>query len=180
MTKHRQVSIRSAHDRLLDGEGVREHRGHARQPRPGGGRTGRSFGHRRHPLPATVESLHSIGRVPRELIPDAGPVPCRRDADGTVWLTTPEAWSKPWRHYQMADATEIDALTGLPDGEDFTQVWAWEDEAAGRVRARLRAPGIGRARTRRAAAPPCCRPGNWAAAWKCCTAATAPSFAPGP
>ncbi|GGR57674.1 MULTISPECIES: hypothetical protein [Streptomyces] len=45
-----------------------------------------------HPLPATVEALHSIGRVPRELIPDAGPVPCRRDADGTVWLTLPEAW----------------------------------------------------------------------------------------
>jgi predicted PhzF superfamily epimerase YddE/YHI9 len=90
-----------------------------------------------HPLLATVEALHSIGRVPRELIPDAGPVPCRRDADGPVWLTAPETWSKPWRHYQMADATEIDALTGLPDGEDFTQVWAWEDEATGRVRARL-------------------------------------------
>ncbi|MGQ5639028.1 MULTISPECIES: PhzF family phenazine biosynthesis protein [unclassified Streptomyces] len=97
-----------------------------------------------HPLLATVEALHGIGRAPRELLPDAGPVPCRRDADGTVWLTAPAAWSKPWRHCRMADAAEVDALTGLPDGEDFTQVWAWEDEAAGRVRARLWAPRIGK------------------------------------
>ncbi|MEV8048021.1 PhzF family phenazine biosynthesis protein [Streptomyces griseoluteus] len=97
-----------------------------------------------HPLLATVEALHQTGRTPRELTPDAGAVACRRDPDGTAWLTAPAAWSKPWRHYQMADAAEIDALTGLPDGEDFTQVWAWEDEDAGRVRARLWAPRIGK------------------------------------
>ncbi|GAA0217412.1 PhzF family phenazine biosynthesis protein [Actinomadura nitritigenes] len=97
-----------------------------------------------HPLLATVEALHRIGRAPEELIPEAGPVPCRRDADGTVWLTAPARWSKPWRHYQMSSAAEIDALTGLPDGEDFTQVWAWEDQKAGRVRARLWAPRIGK------------------------------------
>lgn len=97
-----------------------------------------------HPLLATVEALHRLGLTTRELIPAAGAVACRRDADGTVWLTAPAAWSKPWRHYEMAGPAEIDALTGLPDGEDFTQVWAWEDRGAGRVRARLWAPRIGK------------------------------------
>jgi predicted PhzF superfamily epimerase YddE/YHI9 len=97
-----------------------------------------------HPLLATVEALHRIGKAPKELVPEAGPVSCRRDEDGTVWLTAPARWSKPWRHYQMDSAAEIDALTGLPEGEDFTQVWAWEDQEAGRVRARLWAPRIGK------------------------------------
>lgn len=97
-----------------------------------------------HPLLATVEALHGMGIAPKELVPEAGPVPCRRDADGTVWLTAPARWSKPWRHYRMGSAAEIDALTGLPEGEDFTQVWAWEDQQAGRVRARLWAPRIGK------------------------------------
>ncbi|MWA07624.1 PhzF family phenazine biosynthesis protein [Actinomadura sp. LD22] len=97
-----------------------------------------------HPLLATVEALHRIGKATKELLPEAGPVACRRDEDGTVWLTAPAQWSKPWRHYQMGSAAEIDVLTGLPEGEDFTQVWAWEDGEAGRVRARLWAPRIGK------------------------------------
>ncbi|MGK9463009.1 hypothetical protein ACSLFT_23705 [Streptomyces sp. G6] len=32
----------------------------------------------------------------------------------------------------------------MPDSQDFTQVWAWEGEAASRVRARLWAPRIGK------------------------------------
>ncbi|MGW7002434.1 PhzF family phenazine biosynthesis protein [Streptomyces sp. NPDC054933] len=97
-----------------------------------------------HPLLATVEVLHRLGTPVRELVPQAGAVACRRDDDGTVWLTAPAAWSKPWRHYEMSSPEEIDALTGLPDGEDFTQVWSWMDREAGRVRARLWAPRIGK------------------------------------
>lgn len=97
-----------------------------------------------HPLLATVEALHRWGRLREDLAPAAGRVACRRDADGWVWLTAPAAWSKPWRHYRMDSAAEIDALTGLPEGEDFTQVWAWIDEPAGRVRARLWAPRLGK------------------------------------
>jgi predicted PhzF superfamily epimerase YddE/YHI9 len=97
-----------------------------------------------HPLLATVEVLHQLGSDVKELTPAAGPVGCRRDPDGTVWLTAPAAWSKPWRHYEMDSPTAIDALTELPAGEDFTQVWAWMDQAAGRIRARLWAPRIGK------------------------------------
>ncbi|MDT0379347.1 PhzF family phenazine biosynthesis protein [Streptomyces sp. DSM 42041] len=97
-----------------------------------------------HPLLATTEVLHRLGRPVEKLTPAAGTVACRRDDGGTVWLTAPAAWSKPWRHYEMGSAREIEALTGLPAGEDFTQVWAWLDEPAGRVRARLWAPRIGK------------------------------------
>src|SRR5258708_2612521 len=44
----------------------------------------------------------------------------------------------------MDSPAAIDALTELPAGEDFTQVWAWMDREAGRVRARLWAPRIGK------------------------------------
>jgi len=97
-----------------------------------------------HPLLATVEVLHRLGHEVKELHPAAGTVACRRDADGAVWIQAPAAWSKPWRHYEMDAPAAIDALTGLPDGEDFTQVWAWIDREAGRVRARLWAPRIGK------------------------------------
>jgi predicted PhzF superfamily epimerase YddE/YHI9 len=31
----------------------------------------------------------------------------------------------------------VDALAGPPDGHDFAGVWTWEDEEAGRMRARV-------------------------------------------
>jgi predicted PhzF superfamily epimerase YddE/YHI9 len=37
----------------------------------------------------------------------------------------------------------VDALDGAPDGLGFVDCWAWEDEAAGRVRARVFAPAFG-------------------------------------
>ncbi|WP_431981507.1 PhzF family phenazine biosynthesis protein [Streptomyces qinglanensis] len=97
-----------------------------------------------HPLLATTEVLHRLGSPVSELAPEAGTVGCRRDERGTVWLTAPAAWSKPWRHYEMGSPAEIEALTELPPGEDFTQVWAWADREAGRIRARLWAPRIGK------------------------------------
>ncbi|HEX5568620.1 MAG TPA: PhzF family phenazine biosynthesis protein [Streptomyces sp.] len=97
-----------------------------------------------HPLLATAEVLHHRGAPVTELMPEAGAVGCRRDGRGTIWLTAPAAWSKPWRHYEMDTPEEVEALTGLPAGEDFTQVWAWIDRTTGRVRARLWAPRIGK------------------------------------
>jgi predicted PhzF superfamily epimerase YddE/YHI9 len=97
-----------------------------------------------HPSLAAVDCLHRLGFPVTAITPEAGPVSCRRDPDSTVWLTAPAAWSKPWRHCQLDSPAEIDALTELPAGEDFTQVWAWIDEPAGRIRARLWAPRVGK------------------------------------
>ncbi|WP_051467022.1 PhzF family phenazine biosynthesis protein [Actinomadura oligospora] len=95
-----------------------------------------------HPVLATIDVLHRRGHAPREIRTKAGSVACARDGEGVNRLIAPAAWSKPWRHYPMASAAEIEALTELPEGEDFTQVWAWMDEAEGTVRARLWAPRI--------------------------------------
>jgi predicted PhzF superfamily epimerase YddE/YHI9 len=38
---------------------------------------------------------------------------------------------------------EVDELAGAPDGLGFVDCWAWEDEAAGRIRARVFAPRYG-------------------------------------
>ena len=96
-----------------------------------------------HPTVATVEALHRGGLDVRSLRPDAGEVDTRRDAlTERIHVTAPAAWSKPWRHREMSSPEEIDELTELPAGEDFTQVWAWIDQDAGVVRARLWAPRI--------------------------------------
>jgi predicted PhzF superfamily epimerase YddE/YHI9 len=97
-----------------------------------------------HPVLATIDVLHALGHKPDRIRTKAGDVACRRGEDGVNWLRAPAAWSKPWRHYPMGSAAEIEALTELPAGEDFTQVWAWMDETAGDVRARLWAPRIGK------------------------------------
>ena len=97
-----------------------------------------------HPVLGTLEVLHQLGHDVGEIVPSAGAVACRRDAAGICWLTAPAAWSKPWRHLRMASAAEIDVISELPPGEDFTQVWAWMNEDAGQVRARLWAPRIGK------------------------------------
>ncbi|MCW8221366.1 hypothetical protein H5I60_33595, partial [Streptomyces griseolus] len=45
-------------------------------------------------------------------------------------------WAPPRTLEQYATAAEVEALTEPPPGEGWLYVWAWEDEAAGRVRAR--------------------------------------------
>ena len=44
---------------------------------------------------------------------------------------------------QLAGPAEVEALAGAPDGLGFVDCWAWEDEAAGRIRARVFAPRYG-------------------------------------
>jgi predicted PhzF superfamily epimerase YddE/YHI9 len=44
---------------------------------------------------------------------------------------------------QLAGPEAVDALVGAPDNLGFADCWAWEDEAAGRVRARVFAPAFG-------------------------------------
>ncbi|WP_299530715.1 PhzF family phenazine biosynthesis protein [uncultured Streptomyces sp.] len=71
-----------------------------------------------------------------------GDVFARHDGEFT-WISARPEWAPPRTLEQYASAAEVEALTGPPSGEDWTYVWAWEDEAAGRVRARAfpRRPG---------------------------------------
>ena len=64
-----------------------------------------------------------------------GDVFARQDGEFT-WITARPEWAPPRALEQYASAAEVEALTGPPPGEGWLYVWAWEDEAAGRVRAR--------------------------------------------
>ncbi|CAM5378022.1 hypothetical protein GCM10010334_58500 [Streptomyces finlayi] len=64
-----------------------------------------------------------------------GDVFARQDGEFT-WITARADWAPPRTLRQYATPAEVDALPVPPPGEGWLYAWAWEDEAAGRVRAR--------------------------------------------
>ncbi|WP_191891130.1 PhzF family phenazine biosynthesis protein [Streptomyces griseoaurantiacus] len=82
-----------------------------------------------------------------ELVTPAGVVGTRLDGEFT-WIEARPEWVPPRTLRQYASAAEVEALavpspgerseTGVPPDEVWGRIyaWAWEDEAAGRVRAR--------------------------------------------
>ncbi len=69
-----------------------------------------------------------------ELVTPAGVVTARQDGEFT-WITARAKWAPPRTLRQYGTAAEVDALDVPPPGE-WVYAWAWQDEAAGRVRAR--------------------------------------------
>lgn len=69
-----------------------------------------------------------------ELITPAGAVGVRLDGEFT-WLAACPDWAPPRTLRQYDSPEEVDALPVPPPGE-WVYAWAWEDESAGRVRAR--------------------------------------------
>lgn len=102
-----------------------------------------------HPTVGTAWLLAREGDPPEALRPPAGEVAVRRQGEGEEALTFVSAradWSPPWELIEYDDPGEIAVLTGPPGGrEDEIYLWAWEDEAAGRVRSRCYslADGVG-------------------------------------
>ncbi|MGV9313730.1 PhzF family phenazine biosynthesis protein [Streptomyces sp. NPDC003691] len=70
-----------------------------------------------------------------ELNPPAGTVWTRGDGEFT-WITVRAAWAQPYTLEQYAAPAEVDALPVPPPGGTARYAWAWEDERAGRIRAR--------------------------------------------
>ena len=68
------------------------------------------------------------------LLLPAGEVPVRHDGELT-WIAGRAEWAPPFEHIQAGSPEEVDALSGA-EGE-LPVARAWEDEAAGRVRARV-------------------------------------------
>lgn len=66
----------------------------------------------------------------------AGEVPVTRD-DGAVFVAARPAWGPPFELERLGSPGEVDALDGPPGGHDLICAWAWLDEAAGTVRARV-------------------------------------------
>jgi predicted PhzF superfamily epimerase YddE/YHI9 len=65
-------------------------------------------------------------------------------SDDQVWIRAPLAAAPRWRLNHAADATAVDAMTGPPHADqDADQFWAWIDQEAGTVRARVFAARYG-------------------------------------
>ncbi|MGW1405183.1 PhzF family phenazine biosynthesis protein [Streptomyces sp. NPDC002403] len=83
-----------------------------------------------HPLVGTAWLLDlEILELP------VGEVFARQDGEFS-WITARPEWAPPRTLERYGSAAEVEALTGPPPGEGWLYVWAWEDEAGGRVRAR--------------------------------------------
>jgi predicted PhzF superfamily epimerase YddE/YHI9 len=97
-----------------------------------------------HPVVGAAWQLRrEAGHPPIVLRPPAGDVPTWQEDDAT-WLTAPLAGTPPWWHERLGSADEVAALRGpLHPSQDATQLWAWRDEPAGLVRARVFAARLG-------------------------------------
>ena len=95
-----------------------------------------------HPLVGTAWLLAQEGLDVTALRPPAGEVPVRFEGDLTFISGRPE-WAPGFEHVRLDSPGEVEALSGPPEGHDLAGVWAWEDEAEGRVHVRVFAPRVG-------------------------------------
>jgi predicted PhzF superfamily epimerase YddE/YHI9 len=94
-----------------------------------------------HPLVGTAWLLAHTGAAVDVLRPPAGEVPTWADG-GLTWIRARREWAQLYDVEQLASAAAVDAFA-VPGGDAMLAIWAWEDEAAGRVRARVFPNGIG-------------------------------------
>ena len=94
-----------------------------------------------HPLVGTAWLLAHAGAAVDTLRPPAGDVPTWVDGDLT-WIRERLEWATLYDVAQLPEPADVDAFR-VPGGDAMVAVWAWDDEAAGRVRARVFPNGIG-------------------------------------
>jgi predicted PhzF superfamily epimerase YddE/YHI9 len=88
-----------------------------------------------HPLVGASWLLREQATPADVLRPPAGEVPTWRDGD-TTWIRADPAWAPPFEREQLDSAAAVEAHPG-GRADQLLEVWAWEDEAAGLVRARV-------------------------------------------
>jgi predicted PhzF superfamily epimerase YddE/YHI9 len=89
-----------------------------------------------HPMVGTAWLLEREGHAAAALRPPAGEIAVRREEELTYVAARAE-WSPPWELRQLAAPADVDALEQPPPAQGLLPFfWAWEDEAAGVVRAR--------------------------------------------
>jgi predicted PhzF superfamily epimerase YddE/YHI9 len=94
-----------------------------------------------HPLVGTAWLLSHTGTPVDTLRPPAGDVPTWTDGELT-WIRARREWAQLYDVAQLEAPADVDGFR-VPGGDAMVAVWAWEDEAAGRVRARVFPNGIG-------------------------------------
>ena len=95
-----------------------------------------------HPTVGTAWLLRESGAPPDVLRPPAGEIGVRFEERATFVDADP-AWSPPFEQVELAEPAAVRALDGPPGGGDEVYAWAWIDEAAGTIRARSFAAGVG-------------------------------------
>jgi predicted PhzF superfamily epimerase YddE/YHI9 len=94
-----------------------------------------------HPLVGTAWLLAHAGTPVDTLRPPAGDVPTWSDGELT-WIRGRPEWGPPYDKPQLDSPAAVDAFA-IPGGDAMVAAWAWEDEAAARLRARVFPNGIG-------------------------------------
>lgn len=89
-----------------------------------------------HPTVGTAWLLAREREPVTALHPPAGEVGVRYD-DELTWISARPEWAPEFEHRQLGSPAEVDALDGPPPGHDAIGTWAWIDEAAGVLRARV-------------------------------------------
>jgi predicted PhzF superfamily epimerase YddE/YHI9 len=95
-----------------------------------------------HPLVGSGWLLGETGQAPQALRPPAGEVGLRNEG-GTTFISARPEWSPPFEEIHLDDPAEVRNLAGPRSDADEAYCWAWIDEAAGTIRARCFAPGVG-------------------------------------
>jgi predicted PhzF superfamily epimerase YddE/YHI9 len=95
-----------------------------------------------HPTVGTAWLLRRERGPVAALRPPAGDVGVRYQ-DERPFVTARPEWAPAFEVEQLESAAEVDALDGPPGGSDAVEVWAWLDEEAGLVRARVFAAAYG-------------------------------------
>jgi predicted PhzF superfamily epimerase YddE/YHI9 len=92
-----------------------------------------------HPTVGTAWLLREQGLDVPALRPPPGELTVRFE-DGETYVSADPAWSPGFEYIQLPDPAAVRDLDGPPtdSGEDFA--WAWIDEDAGTIRARMFAP----------------------------------------
>ena len=94
-----------------------------------------------HPLVGASWLLARTGTPVDTLRPPAGDVPTWT-AEELTWIRARLEWATLYDVAQLPEPADVDAFA-VPGGDAMVAVWAWEDEAGGRVRARVFPNGIG-------------------------------------
>lgn len=91
-----------------------------------------------HPAVGAAWLLDGVGVLRTQ----AGEVPVTREG-GAVFVAAHPSWGPPFELEQLTAPEDVEALDGAPGGRDLVAAWAWVDEGAGIVRARVFPVGIG-------------------------------------
>ena len=85
-----------------------------------------------HPAVGTAWLLEGAGA----LRPPAGEVGVTRDEQAVYVAARPE-WGPAFELTRLGSPADVEALEGPPGGHDLIAAWAWIDEGAGTIRARV-------------------------------------------